>query len=187
MQFVEETNLKYGLDLKFTKLEAPEVVLQAKTFQVVGGHSKDQQLPKQLVPPQHLEPPQQPHQHTQPQVHQTALTEVVSTALLTDNLPLNKQQMETEWLNSIAAQLSNHSCSTPILLPVTQEYNKWYRHQVSQNINLISALEGYSLWQVLTQMVMNSIQEFDGTDRQATIPWLDHNEAVAIKTGFDPL
>ena len=29
-QFVEETNCKYGLDLKFTILEAPEVVLWAK-------------------------------------------------------------------------------------------------------------------------------------------------------------
>ena len=52
-QFVEETNLKYGLDLKFTKLEAPEVGLWVKTFQV-AGHSKDQQLPRQLVLPQHL-------------------------------------------------------------------------------------------------------------------------------------
>ena len=36
-------------------------------------------------------------------------------------------------------------------------------------------------------MVMNSVQEFDGTDREATIPWLDHVEAIAWKTGFDPL
>ena len=40
-QYVDETNIKYGLNLKFTKLKAPEVGLRAKTFQVVG-HNKDQ-------------------------------------------------------------------------------------------------------------------------------------------------
>ena len=35
--------------------------------------------------------------------------------------------------------------------------------------------------------VMNLIQEFDGTNQGATIPWLDHVEAIAKKTGFDPL
>ena len=54
-------------------------------------------------------------------------------------------------------------------------------------INIINALEGYSLRQVLTQMVMNSIQEFDGMDRKATILCLDHIEATARKMGFDPL
>ena len=54
-------------------------------------------------------------------------------------------------------------------------------------INLISALEGYSLQQVLTQKVINSIQEFDGTAREATIPWLDYIEAIATKIGFNPL
>ena len=54
-------------------------------------------------------------------------------------------------------------------------------------INLISALEGYSSWQVLTQMAVNSVQEFDGTNKEATIPWLDHIKAIAKKTGFNPL
>ena len=54
-------------------------------------------------------------------------------------------------------------------------------------IKIINALEGYSSWQVLMQMAMNSIQEFDGMDREATIPWLDHVEAVTRKTCFDPL
>ena len=35
--------------------------------------------------------------------------------------------------------------------------------------------------------MMNSIQEFDGTDRQATILWQDYVEAIARKMGFDPL
>ena len=84
MQFVKETNLKYGLDFKFTMLEAPEVGLGAKTFQV-EGHIEDQQMSRQPMPLQHLEPPQQPpHQHTQLQTHQTAASEVVAATLLTD-------------------------------------------------------------------------------------------------------
>ena len=33
-------------------------------------------------------------------------------------------------------------------------------------------------------MAMNSIQEFDGTNREVIIPWLDHVKAIARKTGF---
>ena len=36
-------------------------------------------------------------------------------------------------------------------------------------------------------MVMNSIQEFNSNDREATIPWLDHIETIARKMGFDLL
>ena len=43
------------------------------------------------------------------------------------------------------------------------------------------------MWQVLMQMARNSIQEFDGTDKEATIPWLDHVEAIVRKMGFEPL
>ena len=39
-QFVKETNLKHGLDLKFTKLEALKVGLWVKTFQV-ADHDED--------------------------------------------------------------------------------------------------------------------------------------------------
>ena len=35
------------------------------------------------------------------------------------------------------------------------------------------------------QMVINSIQEFNGTNPEATIPWLDHIKSIAKKTGFD--
>ena len=37
------------------------------------------------------------------------------------------------------------------------------------------------------QMATNSIQEYDGMDREATIPWLDHIETIAGKTGFNTL
>ena len=36
-------------------------------------------------------------------------------------------------------------------------------------------------------MAMNLIQEFNGTNQEATIPWLDHVAAFAKKTGFNPL
>ena len=53
--------MKYGLNLKFTKLEAPEVGLWAKTFQV-ASHNEDQQLPRE----QQSEPPNpQPYQPPQ--------------------------------------------------------------------------------------------------------------------------
>ena len=92
-QFVKETNLKYSLDIKFTKLEAPDVGLFVKTFQLVG-HSEDQQVSRQPAPLQHLEPPQQPpHQHTQMKACQTAVSEV---ALLTDKLLLNEQWVEND-------------------------------------------------------------------------------------------
>ena len=54
-------------------------------------------------------------------------------------------------------------------------------------INIINAFQGYPSWQVLTQMVVNSIQEFNDTDREATLLWLDHVKAVARKTGLEPL
>ena len=37
------------------------------------------------------------------------------------------------------------------------------------------------------QKVINSKQEFDGINPEATIPWLDHIESVTNKTGFDPV
>ena len=36
-------------------------------------------------------------------------------------------------------------------------------------------------------MAVNSIQEFNGINREATIPWLDHVKAIAKNMGFDPL
>ena len=62
MQYVEETVINYSLNLKFTQLEAPEVGLWAKTFQV-AGHNEDLQPPKE----QQSEPfkPQPHHQQAQ--------------------------------------------------------------------------------------------------------------------------
>ena len=49
---MDETNIKYGLNLVLTKLEAPGVGLWAKTFHVVG-HNEDKQPPEE----QQSEPP----------------------------------------------------------------------------------------------------------------------------------
>ena len=37
------------------------------------------------------------------------------------------------------------------------------------------------------QTAINSIQEFDGTNPEATIPWLGHIKSVTKKIGFDPI
>ena len=94
VQFVEETNTKYVSDLKFTKLEAPDVGLWVKLFQVLG-HGEDQQPSRQLAPVQHLELPQQqpPSACTSNQI---AASEVVATALLTDKLPLTEHWVQTD-------------------------------------------------------------------------------------------
>ena len=34
---------------------------------------------------------------------------------------------------------------------------------------------------------MNALQEYDGSEREATIPWLDQAKQVAERTGIDPL
>ena len=39
----------------------------------------------------------------------------------------------------------------------------------------------------MIQTMMNPIQEFDGTNLEATIPWLYHTEAIAKNAGFNPL
>ena len=51
---------------------------------------------------------------------------------------------------------------------------------------VLNALENFSAKQALAQSRLNSIQEFDDSDREATIPWLDQVELVAERTGIDP-
>ena len=53
-----------------------------------------------------------------------------------------------------------------------------------------SALENFTaqwLGQPLAHAAPGSIQEFDGDDKAATIPWLDQVELVLEKTGNDPM
>ena len=53
--------------------------------------------------------------------------------------------------------------------------------------NYLHALDSYSSKQALTQMTLNSIQEYDGTNKDAVNLWLDHIKMVAEKTVLDPL
>ena len=52
---------------------------------------------------------------------------------------------------------------------------------------VINALESFSAKQVLAQFTLNAIQEFNGSDRETTLSWLDRMELVVERTGFDPL
>ena len=104
--YVEETNIKYGLNFKFTKLEALEVVLWAKSFQV-AGHDEDQQPPEE----EQSEP-------LKPQ-----------TTILTSKPPVTKQQVETDQMTSMVARWS---CSTPVLSPMTGERNGQHMQQAGQ-------------------------------------------------------
>ena len=56
----------------------------------------------------------------------------------------------------------------------------------SSNTNFLTILEGYSNRQALAQISLNSLQEYDGTNIDITIQWLDHIKMVAEKTGTDP-
>ena len=55
---------------------------------------------------------------------------------------------------------------------------------------MINALETFTAKisvQPLTQTALGSIQEFDGNNKVATMPWLDQVELVAERTGNDPV
>ena len=57
----------------------------------------------------------------------------------------------------------------------------------NSGVNIVNVLDSYSSRQVLMQTAMNSIQEFNSTNQEATIPWLDHIKGVTKKMGFNPL
>ena len=124
VQYMNETNIKYSLNLKFTTLEAPEVGFWAKTFQV-ADHNDDQQPPKE----QQSEPPKpQPHQPLQQQMQQNTQQMAQQTALLMSELPIAEQGGANQMI-SMAAQQSH---STPVMLPIIQEQNGQYMHHVGQ-------------------------------------------------------
>ena len=82
-RYVEEINLKCGIELSFTQLEATEVSHWGETFQVATS-GKDQPEPQQLPQPQHTPQPQQLNQSLQPQQPQqtqqhSSAPEVVTT------------------------------------------------------------------------------------------------------------
>ena len=125
-QYMEETNIKCGLILKFTNLEALEVSLWAKPFQVVG-HNEDQQPPReQQLEPLKLQPqpPQAPQQFVQ---HDTQPSQQVT--ILTSKLSVTEQWAETDQMTGMATQWS---CSIPVMSPIAGEWNGQHMQQVGQ-------------------------------------------------------
>ena len=102
--------MKYGLNLKFTKLEALEVGLWARTVQV-ACNEEDPRLPdkEQSKPPKRQQPQQTP----------TPINELLVT----------KQQIETGQKTSVAIQWSH---SMPAVSPIIGERNGLQRQHVRQ-------------------------------------------------------
>ena len=104
-----------------------------------------------------------------------------------------------------------HNHSMPNMLPVVPNYNdhihydnqgwkgNYFDWQVPEesrfpqvsynptNPNFLHVLDNYSSKQTITQMTLNVIPEYNGSDKAATILWLDHIEMVAENIGIDPL
>ena len=55
------------------------------------------------------------------------------------------------------------------------------------NVSVLNALENYPIKQALTQLTLNTLQEYNVSDREDTIPWLGQVELVVERTGIDPL
>ena len=62
-----------------------------------------------------------------------------------------------------------------------------YNPTYVNNPNFLHVLDSHSSKQAITQITLNSIQEYNGSNTDATILWLDHIKMVAGNTGIDPL
>ena len=60
-------------------------------------------------------------------------------------------------------------------------------HTNVNSTNSLHVLDSYSSKQAITQTTLNSIPEYDGSKKAATILWLDQIKMVAENTGIDPL
>ena len=109
LQYVKETTMKYGLNLKLTKLEALEVGLWARTFQV-ACYEEGPQLPNK----QWSEPPKSQQQHTPTHINEPPVTE---------------QWVETGQKTCMAAQWS---CTTAVVSLIIGERNGPQMQQVRQ-------------------------------------------------------
>ena len=80
---------------------------------------------------------------------------------------------------------SQHKCG--------QEQDERRYSNMYQNIDnnsttvVLNALESFSAKQALAPSTLNTIQEFDSSNKERIIPWLDQVELVAKRTGIDPL
>ena len=72
-------------------------------------------------------------------------------------------------------------------VPEERRFSQSSYNNNENNPDFLYVLDGYSTKQALTQMSLNSIQEYDGRNKDAMIPWLDHIKMVVEKYGIDPL
>ena len=69
-----------------------------------------------------------------------------------------------------------------------RKYSQTLPHTYNDSgIVVINVLEAFSAKQALEQYMLNTIQEFNGSDGESTLTWLDQVELVAERTGFDLL
>ena len=70
---------------------------------------------------------------------------------------------------------------------------EFYNRQITDQIRFSQSCQNndndthFLTRQAITQTLLNSTQEDDGSDREATILWMDHIALVAKKIGIDPL
>ena len=64
-----------------------------------------------------------------------------------------------------------------------RRYSQSSQNIDNNNVSVLNSLENYSTKQMLTQSMLNTLQEYDGSDREATIPWLDQVELVGERKG----
>ena len=62
-----------------------------------------------------------------------------------------------------------------------------YNPADGNNPNFLHVLDSYSSTQAITETSLNAILEYNGSDKAATILWLDHIKMVAENTGIDNL
>ena len=112
-KYVEEINLKHGIELSFTQLEASEVSTWAETFQVAttSKDKPDEQQPlqpssfQQTQDTQHTQQPLQLEQLQQTQ-QQSPTPEVITMPPQCQAPLLGDQQAEINRLTNVTAQWS---------------------------------------------------------------------------------
>ena len=66
-------------------------------------------------------------------------------------------------------------------------YNTYQNTDNNSTTVVLNVLECFSAKQALAQSTLNPIQEFGGSNRETTIPWLDQVELLAERTDIHPL
>ena len=215
-RYVEDINLKYGIALSYTHLEVFELGHWAEMLQVATC-SNDQpkpQQPHQQMLQVTTATQDQSSQLGEKQVKIDRLTNMAAQwstgephrannttyhnrhqSIQHHSTPnMSPFPKTTAGSTGIMTTRNSRGTVTTIGGPssIRQEtdqrrYSQTSQHVGNNNVNVLKALENYSAKQALTQSTLNSIQEYNGSDREATIPWLDQVELVAERIGIDPL